>query len=111
MCYMVIAVLDGVAMSEATFTFRLDEDLKSAFAEAAKAQDRTSAQLLRVLMREAVNNAQADADYDAWFRTKVEKALRQADDPNTKLVPNEEVRAHFAARREAALRKNTGHPR
>ena len=30
-------------MSEATFTFRVDESLKTAFATAAKARDRTGA--------------------------------------------------------------------
>lgn len=38
-------------MSDATFTFRVDEALKSEFATAAKARDRTSAQLLRDFMR------------------------------------------------------------
>ena len=42
-------------MPDATFTFRLDDRLKTDFAEVAKAQDRTTAQLLRVLMRTEVN--------------------------------------------------------
>jgi hypothetical protein len=92
-------------MTDATFTFRLDEELKSAFADAAKSQDRTSAQLLRVLMREAVDRAQVDPDYDAWFRVKVQKALRKTEDPNVRLVGNDEVRVRFASRREAASRK------
>ena len=41
-------------MPDTTFTFRLDDALKAAFAETARAEDRTAAQLLRVLMREAV---------------------------------------------------------
>ena len=41
-------------MPHTTFTFRLDDGLKAAFAETARAEDRTAAQLLRVLMREAV---------------------------------------------------------
>lgn len=36
-------------MSEATFTFRVDESLKNEFSTAAKARDRSSAQLLREL--------------------------------------------------------------
>ncbi|HEX7800803.1 MAG TPA: type II toxin-antitoxin system RelB/DinJ family antitoxin [Asticcacaulis sp.] len=39
--------------------------------------------------------------YDAWFRAKVQEAL---DDPRPPLS-HEEVEAHFAARRAAALRK------
>ena len=38
----------GNVMSEATFTFRVEESLKNEFATAAKARDRTGAQLLRV---------------------------------------------------------------
>ena len=34
-------------MSDATFTFRVDESLKDEFSSAAKARDRTGAQLLR----------------------------------------------------------------
>ena len=41
-------------MSEATFTFRVDEALKNDFATAAKARDRTAAQLLRDFMRSFV---------------------------------------------------------
>ena len=40
-------------MSEATFTFRVDQTLKNAFSTAAKAHDRTGAQLLRDFMRES----------------------------------------------------------
>ena len=49
-------------MANTTFTFRVDDDLKANFAETARAEDRTAAQLLRVLMREAVRRRQeADA--------------------------------------------------
>lgn len=41
-------------MSEATFTFRVDGDLKAEFVSAAKARDRSGAQLLRDFMREYV---------------------------------------------------------
>ena len=53
-------------MNEATFTFRVDEALKNDFAAAAKARDRTSAQLLRDFMREYVKrHAQGDLLKDA----------------------------------------------
>jgi hypothetical protein len=42
-------------MADSTFTFRVDEEPKQRFAQAAGAQERTSAQLLRVLMRDAVH--------------------------------------------------------
>jgi DNA-damage-inducible protein J len=41
------------------------------------------------------------AAHDAWFRAKVQEAL---DDPRP-AIPREEVEAHFAKRRPAALRK------
>ena len=47
------------------------------------------------------NNASA---HDAWFRAKVEEALR---DPRPG-IPHKEVEAHFARRRSAALRKIKG---
>ena len=44
-------------MGEATFTFRVDEALKAEFAQAAKADDRTAAQLLRDFMRDYVRGS------------------------------------------------------
>ena len=41
-------------MSEATFTFRVDDALKAEFSSAAKNLDRTGAQLLRDFMRDFV---------------------------------------------------------
>lgn len=47
-------------MSEATFTFRLENNLKQSFSAAAKASDRTGAQLLRDFMRDFVKQQQAE---------------------------------------------------
>jgi predicted transcriptional regulator len=92
-------------MAEATFTFRVDDELKARFAEAARAQDRTGAQLLRDFMREYVTRQQSGVDHDAWFRGEVEEALREAGDPGAKRIAHEDVRtgwrdlsARFAAR-------------
>ena len=68
-------------MADSTFTFRVDEELKAAFAEIAAAQERTAAQLLRVLMRDAVQRWRESQDHDTWFRNEVEQGLREADDP------------------------------
>lgn len=56
---------EGSTLSEATFTFRVDEALKNEFATAAKARDRTGAQLLRDFMREVVQQQQEAAEHDA----------------------------------------------
>jgi len=90
-------------MTEATFTFRVDEALKAEFANAAKARDRTGAQLLRDFMRDFVREQQEAAGYDAWFRRQVQKGIDQAD--AGEVVPDEEVEARFAARREATRSK------
>ena len=42
--------MEEMPVSDATFTFRVDEGLKAEFANAAKARDRTGAQLLRDFM-------------------------------------------------------------
>ncbi len=89
-------------MSEATFTFRVDETLKNEFAAAAKARDRTSAQLLRDFMREFVQEQQ-EAEHDACFRRQVQAGLHSAN--AGRLVSAAEVEARFAARRAATRRR------
>lgn len=91
-------------MSDATFTFRVDEDLKAEFAYAAKAHDRTGAQLLRDFMRSYVAQQQEAQHYDAWLADKVEQARASAEAGN--LIPAADVEARFAARR-AATRART----
>ncbi len=93
-------------MPQTTFTFRVDDDLKSAFADAAKAQDRTSAQLLRVLMRQEIGVGGTGRAHDAWFRGEVEQALREADDPNVQRIPNGDVRSDWQ-RQRAAIEKQS----
>lgn len=90
-------------MNEATFTFRVDEALKNEFANAAKARDRTGAQLLRDFMRAFVQQQAEDANHDAWFRRQVEIGRDSANAGN--LTPASEVEAEFAARRAATQRK------
>ncbi|OKP04901.1 CopG family ribbon-helix-helix protein [Xenorhabdus eapokensis] len=78
-------------MSETTFTFRVDDTLKSDFSTAAKALDRTGAQLLREFMRDFVRKQQEAADYDAWFREQVQIGIDDANIGN--LMSAEEVEA------------------
>jgi len=89
-------------MSEATFTFQVDEFLKTEFLTAAKARDRSGAQLLRDFMREFVQQQEA-AEHDAWFRRKVRIGLDSANAGN--LIPAAEVEAKFAAKRAATRRR------
>jgi len=90
-------------MSEVTFTFRVDEALKSQFAAAAKERDRTGAQLLRDFMREFVRQQEEAAEHDAWFRRQVQISLDSANAGN--LIPAAEVDAKFAAKRAATRRR------
>ena len=66
-------------MSETTFTFRVEEDLKSEFSTAAKTRDRSAAQLLRDFMRDFVRQQQEAAEHDAWFRRQVQIGLDSAN--------------------------------
>lgn len=90
-------------MSEATFTFRVDDTLKAEFSQAAKAKDRTGAQLLRDFMRDYVRQQQEVAEHDAWFRRQVQVGLDSANAGN--LIPADEVEAKFAAKRAATRRR------
>lgn len=93
-------------MSEATFTFRVDEGLKDAFSTAAKSRDRTGAQLLRDFMRDFVRQQQDAAEHDAWFRRQVQAGLDAANAGD--LISAEEVEADAAAWRAETRRKMAG---
>lgn len=90
-------------MNEATFTFRVDEALKSEFATAAKSRDRNAAQLLRDFMRDFVRQQQEAAEHDAWLYRQVRIGLDSANAGN--LIPSAEVEAKFAAKRAATRRR------
>ncbi|WP_396433367.1 CopG family ribbon-helix-helix protein [Limnohabitans sp.] len=90
-------------MSDATFTFRVEESLKEQFTLAAKGRDRSGAQLLRDFMREFVLQQQASTDHEVWFRQQVQAGLDSANAGN--LVSAADVEAQFAARRAATRGK------
>lgn len=90
-------------MGEATFTIRVDEALKSAFAEAAKAHDRTGAQLIRDFMRQYVAGQREANEHDAWFREQVQMGLNSANADH--LIPGDEVEAEAQVWREETRRR------
>ena len=90
-------------MSEATFTFRVDEKLKDQFSAAAKSRDRTGAQLLRDFMRDFVKQQQEAAEHDSWFRREVQIGLDAANAGD--VVSAEEVEAEAVAWRAETRRK------
>lgn len=81
-------------MPDSTLTFRVDDELKNAFAEVARSQHRNAAQLLREYMRTAVQEARAQQEHEAWFREQVAIGRRAA--AAGELRSNEEVERHFA---------------
>lgn len=90
-------------MSDATFTFRVEESLKEQFTLAAKGRDRSGAQLLRDFMREFVQQQQNSSEHDTWFRQQVQAGMDSANAGN--LVAAADVEAKFAARRAATRSK------
>ncbi|MBP6097555.1 MAG: hypothetical protein KA451_14730 [Methyloversatilis sp.] len=93
-------------MSEATFTFRVEEDLKNEFTAAAKSRDRTSAQLLRDFMRDYVRQQHEAAEHDTWFRRQVQSGLDAANAGD--LLPAEDVEAEAADWRAETRSQQTG---
>ena len=86
-------------MSDATIIIKVDNDLKTDFATAAKAADRTTSQLLRDYMRHFVEQTK----HDAWLEEKVNVARQ--DYKNGDYKPNEEVQAFFATKRTVSSSK------
>ncbi len=56
----------------------------------------------------AMKNAHEAAAYDKWFRAEVTLALKEADDPNTVWISNEEAEASWATQRAELLKRAAG---
>ncbi len=97
-------------MAEGTFTFRVDDQLKADFAEVAANQERTAAQLLRVLMKDAVHRDRELREHDRWFRGEVEHALAEADDPATSRLSHESVHSSWQRQRAVIEQQAAGRP-
>jgi hypothetical protein len=70
--------------------------------------DKTSRPRMRADAAERLRHAHAAAAHDKWFRAEVEKALQEADDPNTEWVPHAAVKADMAKQRAALLKRIKG---
>ena len=92
-------------MAETTFTFDVDEELKSAFEIVAALNGVSAGEMLRDAMRQAVEeDDEPDPEYEAWFRAEVEQGLKELDDPSVELIPHEVVRAEWDVRRAELLK-------
>lgn len=92
-------------MSESTFTFRVDEDLKKEFSAVARSIDRSGAQLLRDFMRDYVKQQKAATEYEKWFHEQVNLGLEAVKAGD--LISHDEVEEE-AERWRAELRERIG---
>src|SRR5580698_1895533 len=87
---------------------RIDPEVKERAAAVLGELGITVSDAVRILLTRTANEGappfaltQNAAEHDAWFRAKVEEALKDL----RPAVPHVEVKAHFAKRRAAASRK------
>ena len=90
---------------------RIDASVKERAGRVLGNMGLTVSDAIRILLTRIANEGALPAGltvdaaaHDQWFRAKVQEAL---DDPRP-AVSHEDVKAHFAARREKALRKAEG---
>jgi predicted transcriptional regulator len=83
----------GSRMPETDFTFRVENDLKDRFVDAAQTSDRSASTLLRDFMQRYVEQV----EHDAWFRREVETGLAEAASTEVERVPHEDVVARIRA--------------
>ena len=95
-------------MADSTFTFRVDDELKAAFADVASAQEHTAAQLLRIVMRNTVQQWHESHEHDAWIRNEVNHALREATDPGIERIPHDRVLSSWRQQRAELERRAAG---
>lgn len=86
-------------MSDATVIIKVNDELKTAFAKAAKTVDRTTSQLLRDFMRDFVEQNQ----YDNWLNEKITKARKAVKEGH--FQSNEEVEKIFTARKAKSTKQ------
>ncbi|HEX5328516.1 MAG TPA: antitoxin of toxin-antitoxin stability system [Acetobacteraceae bacterium] len=94
---------------EAIFTLKLEPELRDQFLAEAEATHRPASQLVREFMRDFVKQQRAAREHDVWFRAEVEQALREADDPKAKRIPDERVASNWR-RQRAELVRRAGEP-
>ena len=78
-------------MGDTTFTFRVDETLKDAFA--AKTRDRSGTQLLRDFMRDFVRTEEEAAAHETWCHRAVQAGLDAANAGDTVAAKDAEADA------------------
>lgn len=87
-------------MTETTFTFRLDRALKAAFTAIADEQDLSAAQLLRRMMRDAVEDHQEASAHERWQQREIGDAMREANVTGGMNVPNQAIKDDWQRRKD-----------
>nr|WP_087573913.1 hypothetical protein [Sphingomonas sp. CDS-1] len=85
-------------MTDATFTFRINSSLKAAFVAMAEEQDLSAAQILRRMMREAVENHNEAAAHERWQRREIDDAMHETDRTRGHGLPNGAIEAEWRQR-------------
>jgi predicted transcriptional regulator len=88
---------------DAVFTMKIEPELRDAFMAEAAASHRPASQIVREAMRDFIDKQKKQREYDAWFIAEVEEGLREADDPNTVWITQEEVEANMERQRQSFL--------
>jgi hypothetical protein len=83
------------SMTDVTFTFRVDSALKEAFTAMAEKQDLSAAQLLRTMMREAVEKHRQAAAHERWLQREIEDAMHETGKPRSASMSNEAIEAEW----------------
>lgn len=83
------------SMIDVTFTFRVDSALKEAFTAMAEKQDLSAAQILRTMMREAVEKHQQAAAHEHWLQREIEDAMQETGKPRGASMSNEAIEAEW----------------
>jgi antitoxin component of RelBE/YafQ-DinJ toxin-antitoxin module len=95
-------------MAETTVIVRVEDELKAAFTQAAKAADRTASQLLRDFMRDYVREQAEHEQVEAWLRHEVVKSVDEyRANPGIGIAATDTAAA-LDARLHAHLAKNRG---
>ena len=93
---------------ESVFSMKLESELRKQFMAEAAAIDRPASQLVREFMRDFVQRRRQARQHDAWFRAEVEQGMREADDPGTPRITQEDVTESWRGRRTQLAKRAAG---
>ena len=92
-------------LKESVFSMKLESELRNQFMVEAAAIDRPASQLVREFMRDFVQRQRQAREHDAWFRAEVEQSMREADDPDTRRISQEDARSSWRRQRAELVKQ------